>query len=237
MPPRRPCDRAGVGPLAVDREPGLEARGPPEVGLPGAGGTGPSRTSMPGGRRRGCSRSTTDSANMCRIGRMPRSQRSGAQPLPGPDHLAGLVCPHHPVHARPSLALRHESPCRKRGSATQALRRLTSYATDRDWTQALANGTSLCAARTAPTTPHVILVGKYVIANMRNQVIGTPSDIGNSRTPTQHPQNGWTKVAARPPDRGPKLRLMYPVDALELIRAIASTRRDGLPGQRFSSLV
>jgi len=46
---------------------------------------------------------------------LPTGQERGRPgPLPSPN-LAGLVCAHHPVHARPGLAVRRESPCRKRG--------------------------------------------------------------------------------------------------------------------------
>jgi hypothetical protein len=48
---------------------------------------------------------------------LPASQGRGrARPIPGP-HLAGLVRPHHLVHARPGLAGRQPGPGRKKGSA------------------------------------------------------------------------------------------------------------------------
>ena len=50
-------------------------------------------------------------------GMLPAGQGRGrARPVPGP-HLAGLVRPHHLVHARPGLAGRQQGPGRKRGSA------------------------------------------------------------------------------------------------------------------------
>ena len=49
-------------------------------------------------------------------GMLPTGQERGRPgPLPGP-HLAGLVRPHHPVHARPRLARRDQTPHRKRGT-------------------------------------------------------------------------------------------------------------------------
>ena len=103
------------GPYRLDARPRALAAGPPLAQRPGRDRllrllrAPPLQHRRPGLDRR---------QQVARRRMLPAGQGRGrARPVPGP-YLAGLVCPHHLVHARPGLAGRQPGPGRKKGTGT-----------------------------------------------------------------------------------------------------------------------